>query len=602
MPARAFRRELRASYFAPVLAMALLASVVLWRLSAQVSSVGRVEHTYQVIREAKEAQADLLKMTVAIRSYWVSSDKRYLDTLQDSEQDLDASLASLSALVADNPAQGRRLLKASSLKGKWIGEFRTLIAQRNKGQTPELPAYQLDEQVQGVSNILDEIVAEEDQLLDQRSAGRRSEDRLIFLLVPLLSILTALILSYWGWHEIGRASRQFAAALTNAEESSRAKDNFIASVSHELRNPLNSIMLSTGILISDGTLQENTRQKVKAIERAARTQAQLIEDLLDVARIESGRMRLDVQATDLAQVVKGSLDALRLAAEAKSITLVDIVDPSVNLIAGDPRRLEQVFWNLLSNAVKFTPKGGKVQVRLERINSHVEVIVSDNGQGIAAPALSHVFDRFWRATESEHGAPGTGLGLSIVKELVTLHGGTVLAHSDGLGKGSTFTVRLPLPVSTAPLLEPRRHPTVAPIENVAAASRLDGLSILVVDDDLEACNALTELFDSLGATASTATSAQAALAKLDGVPCDAIVADIGMPVEDGFFFAREVRKREQNGGMNGRVPLVALTAYGRVEDKIKILASGFDSHVVKPVELAELSEIIRSLVAARSAR
>jgi signal transduction histidine kinase/ActR/RegA family two-component response regulator len=601
VPARAFRRELRASYFAPFLAIALLAGVVLWRVSAQVSRVSWVVHSYQVIRETREAQADLLKMTVAIRSYWLSAEKRYLAKLQDSERDLDASLARLSGLVGDNPVQGRRLLEASSLKGTWVGEFETLIAQRNSGQTATLPLSHLDDQTQAVSRVLDEVVAEEDRLLNQRSAGQRSEDRLLFLLVPLLYVLTAVILSYWGWYEIGRASRRFAAAVTSAKEASRAKDNFLATVSHELRNPLNSIMLSSGILLSDQELQENVRQKVRAIERAARTQAQLIEDLLDVSRIESGRMRLDVQATDLAQVVKAAVDAMRVAAEAKSIDLQEIIDPSVNLIAGDPQRLEQVVWNLLSNAVKFTPKRGKVQVRLERINSHVEIVVSDNGQGIAPPALYHVFDRFWRETDSDQSRPGTGLGLSIVKELVTLHGGTVIAHSDGVGKGSTFTVRLPLPVSTAPLLEPRRHPTVAPLENVAAASRLDGLSILVVDDDPEACDALAKLFDSLGATVSAATSAQAALGKLDGIRHDAIVADIGMPVEDGFFFAREVRKREQHGSINGRVPLVALTAYGRVEDKIKILASGFDSHVVKPVELGELSAIIRSLVAARGA-
>ena len=227
--------------------------------------------------------------------------------------------------------------------------------------------------------------------------------------------------------------------------------------------------------------------------------------------------------------------------------------------------------------------------------------MADNGQGIAPQSASHIFDRFWQETQSDRSMSGVGLGLSIVKELVTLHGGTVSAHSDGLGKGSTFTVRLPLPVSTAPLLEPRRHPSVTPNGNVASASRLDGISILVVDDESEACDALTKLLGSLGATVSAATSAQAALGKLESMRPDAIVSDIGMPVEDGFYFAREVRKREQEAS-NGRVSLIALTAYGRVEDKIKILAGGFDSHVVKPVELAELSEIIRSLVAARAAR
>jgi CheY-like chemotaxis protein/anti-sigma regulatory factor (Ser/Thr protein kinase) len=284
------------------------------------------------------------------------------------------------------------------------------------------------------------------------------------------------------------------------------------------------------------------------------------------------------------------------------MTLVDIIDPSVRLIAGDPKRLEQVLWNLLSNAVKFTPIGGKVEVRLERINSHVEIVVADNGQGIAPSSLPYVFDRFWRESDSDRSRPGTGLGLSIVKQLVTLHGGTVSAQSGGVGKGSTFTVRLPLPVSTAPLLELRRHPTIAPFENAAAATRLDGLSILVVDDDPEACDALIRLLGSLGAAAYAVTSAPEALVKLDGIHPDAIVSDIGMSVQDGFSFAREVRKREQDGGANGRVPLVALTAYGRVDDKIKILASGFDSHVVKPVELSELSAIIKSLVEARAAR
>ena len=600
MPLRAFRRELRATYLAPLLAMALLAGVVLWRVNSQVSIVARVEHSYQVIREAKRAQADLLKMTVAVRSYWLSGEKRYLASVNDSERDLDLSMARLSSLVADNPGQGQRLLEASSLKGNWIGKFETVTTQRNGSQAGTLPLAQLDEQAEAISGVLDKVVNEEDRLLKEGSARQESENRLIYLLVPLLCIVAALILSYWGWYEGGKATSLFAAALNRAEEAGRAKDNFMASVSHELRNPLNSIMLSSGILLADRTLQENARQKVKAIERASRTQAQLIEDLLDVSRIESGRMRLDVQATNLAQVVKAAVDANRVAADAKSIELQEIIDPRVSLISGDPQRMQQVVWNLLSNAVKFTPKGGKVQVRLERINSHVEIIVADNGQGIAPASLSRVFDRFWRETDTS--TTGTGLGLAIVKELVTMHGGTVIVHSDGLGKGSTFTVRLPLPVSTAPFLEPRRHPTVAPLDSVAAASRLDGLSIMVVDDDAEACETLSSVLGSLGATVATATSAQAALAKFDGRPYDAIVADIGMPVEDGFFFAREVRKREQEGSVNGRVPLIALTAYGRVEDKIKILASGFDSHVVKPVELGELSAIIKSLLAARSAR
>jgi signal transduction histidine kinase/CheY-like chemotaxis protein len=600
MPARAFRRELRFSYFAPFLGMALLAGVVMWRVRSQVVLVTWVDHTYQVIREIGYAQNDLLKITVAARSYLLAPDKGELAALQDAEKNLDSTIAMLSSLIVDNTAQGQRLIRATSLKGGWLETIQILIAQKNSGggQTIFLPIVQLDDQRQAVSKILDSMVEEEDRLLHQRSIQRLNEDRLIFLLVPLLSALTAAALSYWGWHEIVKASEKFAAALTNAEEASRLNHNFLASISHELRNPLNSILLLSTVLLSDPELSENVRQRVTAIERSARIQAQLIEDLLDASRLGSGQMRLDVQTTDLAQVVKAAVDGLRVAAEAKSIALQDIVDPQVNLIAGDPKRLQQVVWNLVSNAIKFTSKGGKVQVRLERINSHVEIVIADNGQGLASSSLPHVFDRFWQDKEATQNG-GAGLGLAIVKELVALHGGTVMAHSDGPGHGSTFTVRLPLPVSTTPVLESRRHPTVAPIENVATAPRLDGLALLVVDDDQEACDALTRLLGWLGASVTAATSAQGGLAKLDRVHPDAIVADIGMPVEDGYFFARELRMREQQGRISRRVPLIALTAYGRVEDKVKILAGGFDSHVVKPVDLAELAATIRSLVASR---
>jgi signal transduction histidine kinase/ActR/RegA family two-component response regulator len=600
LPDRAFRRELRRGYFAPFLAMALLAGVVLWRVTTQVSSVRQVEHTYQVIQWARHAQSDLLKMMVSISRYLVSRDERYLAQLPDLEKDLDASLAKLSVLVADNPDQGQRVLQASSLKGIWIGAIQT-FTQMNPAQPVSVPLARLDEQVQAVSDLFDQIVEVENQLLRERTGREQTENRSVFFLVPLLSGLAALTLAYRGWNDIRRASKQFAAALKKAEEANRAKDNFLATVSHELRNPLNSILLTVNILGSNQKLDENARRRVKAIERSARAQAQLIEDLLDISRIEGGRLRLDVQAVDLAQVVKSAVESMRLAAEAKSITLTDIIDTSAKLIAGDPKRMEQIVWNLLSNAIKFTPKGGKVQVRLERINSHVEIIVTDNGKGIPPSSLPYVFDRFWQEAASGQNRPGIGLGLSIIKELVALHGGTVMAHSDGVGKGSVFTVRLPLPPASAPLLEPRRHPTVASFETVTTAARLDGLSLLVVDDDSEAREALTNLLGSLGATVNAESSAPGALSALDRVRPDAIIADIEMPVQDGFYLAREVRKREQEQTSSARVPMLAVTAYGRVEDKVKILASGFDGHVVKPVDLAELSATIRSLVASRAA-
>ncbi len=358
-------------------------------------------------------------------------------------------------------------------------------------------------------------------------------------------------------------------------------------------------MLWSSTLLSDQTLSPSTRRGLTAIDRAVRAQTQLVDDLLDISRIESGRMRLDVQSVDLTEVVRAAVESMRAAAGAKSIALQEIIDPRVPIVFGDPGRLQQVVWNLISNAVKFTPKDGKIQVRVERVNSHVEITVADTGQGIDAASLDCVFDRFWQADNLGQSKFGVGLGLSIVKEIINLHGGTVLARSEGIGKGSTFTIRLPLPVGRTASPESRRHPTVAGTLAATNAPRLDGYLILVVDDDPGACEALQSLLTSLGARVTAATSAEAALAILDRMHPDAVVSDIGMPVHDGYFFAREMRKREEGSDRHHRLPLVALTAYGRVEDKVKIFEAGFDNHVVKPVDPAELSAILGTAISSR---
>jgi signal transduction histidine kinase len=369
------------------------------------------------------------------------------------------------------------------------------------------------------------------------------------VLVPVMSILLAVVISYEGWRQITRSSRQYENALLSAEQASRSKDNFLATVSHELRNPLNTILLRFNLLLTTEPLGETGRRGVMILERAAKAQAQLIEDLLDVSRIESGRLGLDLQAVDLVEVVKAAVEAMRVAADAKSITLQEAVDPRISPIAGDPQRLQQVVWNLISNAVKFTPRGGRIQLRLERINSHIEIVVADSGKGIESSQLGHVFDRFWQAQDLAKGETGIGLGLSIVKHIVTLQGGTVIAQSDGLGKGSRFTVRLPLPISSAALDDrSRRHPTVAPPTNADDPGRLDGLSILVADDDETACQALQELLISRGAKVATASSVDEALAKMGRFHSDLVICDIGMPVRDGISMAREVRRREQDSG------------------------------------------------------
>jgi signal transduction histidine kinase/ActR/RegA family two-component response regulator len=505
------------------------------------------------------------------------------------------------------------VLEIDDLKETWTEAVDSLLSQKTTSQFDKQALAQSQTQARAVFNALENFIAAEQRLRLQRTARQRSAYHVVFLLVPVLTALVIAILSYWGWRQIQLAAEQFHEALNSAEQATeaaekasaaakranRAKDNFVGMVSHELRTPLNSIVLWSAALLRNPALGEDARRGMTAIERAVRAQSQLIEDLLDISRIESGRMRLDVQAVDLAEVVRAGVESLRFAAEAKSITLQEIIDPRVDAVAGDPGRLQQVVWNLVSNAVKFSSNGGKIQVRVARINSHVEIIVADMGQGIDPAALGSVFDRFWQGDGTAQSRHGLGLGLSIVKEIVSLHGGTVVAHSEGPGKGSTFAVRLPLPASTISPPELRRHPTDTQIGANANAARLDGLSILVVDDEPDVGEALRNLLGSLGARVASATSANAALATLKTLQFDAVLSDIGMPLQDGYFLARELRKWEQETGRNGRIPLVALTAYGRVEDKVQILTAGFDSHAIKPVDPVELSTILEALIAAR---
>jgi signal transduction histidine kinase/ActR/RegA family two-component response regulator len=613
LPDRAFKRNLTASYFLPfILSLSVLAAVVLWRFQDQASIASSVEHSDRVILRVKDIELELREMQSSVSGYLLTADKQYLTELGNARAAFGRNITILGALVADNPSQEQRVLEINGLNGAWIAALDSLISQKASGNLNLEALAELQRQARPVFDALEHFVAAEQQLRFKRAARQSYAYYVAFVLVPVLTAVVIAILSYWGWRQIQVAAERFREALSSAERArdaaekasaaaeraNRAKDNFVGMVSHELRTPLNSIMLWSAALLRNPELGGDARRGMTAIERAVRAQAQLIEDLLDISRIESGRMRLDVQAADLAEVVKAGVESMRVAAEAKSITVQEIIDSRIDAVAGDPGRLQQVVWNLVSNAVKFTPNGGKIQVRLERINSHVEIIVADTGQGIEPAALNSVFDRFWQADGTGQSKHGLGLGLSIVKEIVSLHGGTVAAHSDGPGKGSTFAVRLPLPASTIPSLELRRHPTLTQIAN-ANAPRLDRLSILVVDDEPDAADALRILLGSLGASVAVATSAQAALATLKTLHFDAVLSDIGMPIQDGYFLARELRKWEQETGRNGRLPLVALTAYGRVEDKVQILTAGFDSHAIKPVDPAELSTILGTLITSR---
>ncbi len=390
------------------------------------------------------------------------------------------------------------------------------------------------------------------------------------------------------------------AARAEADRSSRMKDEFLATLSHELRTPLNAILGWATILSTSTPDQEELRDGLETIQRNARAQTQIIEDLLDMSRIVNGKVRLEVQPTDLAAVLSAAMDTVRPAAQAKGVKLRSVLDPRAGPVSGDAGRLQQVFWNLLNNAVKFTPRGGQVQVLLECVDSHVQVSVADTGEGISADFLPNVFDRFRQAdasTTRRHG--GLGLGLAIVKQLVELHGGTVRVKSPGPGQGSTFIVMLPLTV-LHPEVEPdvlnRRHPRATMLDASLPdldPRRLTGVNVVIVDDELDARALVTRLLERCGAAVRTASTAEEVMGLIAEKKPDVLVSDIGMPREDGYALIRRIRSLAPDHG--GNIPALALTAYARTEDRIKAVQAGFQTHVAKPVEPAELITMVASL-------
>jgi PAS domain S-box-containing protein len=392
------------------------------------------------------------------------------------------------------------------------------------------------------------------------------------------------------------------AARGDAERANRMKDEFLSNLSHELRTPLNAILGWADLLSLGQTGEEELRQGIDVIRRNARLQAHLIEDLLDMSRIISGKIRLDVQRIDVAEVIQQAVEAVRPAADAKGIQLQLTLGSVGRQVAGDPSRLQQIVWNLLSNAIKFTEKAGRVQVLLERVNSHIEITVADTGQGIKPEFLPYVFDRFRQAdatTTRKYG--GMGLGLAIVKQLVELHGGTVQAKSSGERQGATFVVTLPLtPVHAQEPASGRIHPR-SPWPNALVAAettRLDDLRVLVVDDEADARDLVKRILDGCNAQVQTAASTDEALVKLADNRFDVLISDIGMSQKDGYELIRTLRHREQGSGR--QIPAIALTAFARSEDRQRALRAGFQMHVVKPVEPTELMVVVATVTGRQS--
>jgi signal transduction histidine kinase/ActR/RegA family two-component response regulator len=385
-------------------------------------------------------------------------------------------------------------------------------------------------------------------------------------------------------------------ALSVAETASRARDEFLATVSHELRTPLTSIIGWIQLLRMERD-EASLGEGLDTIDRNARAQSRLIEDILDFSRINAGKLRLNVRALDLVDVIDAAIDVVRPGADAKGIRIERVLDSEGGHVSGDSDRLQQVVWNLLSNAVKFTPRGGRVQVRLERINSHCELTVADTGEGIPRKFLPFVFDRFSQADSSSTRAhTGLGRGLGIVRHLVELHGGTVQAFSAGPGEGATFAVRLPLLVAHhhegADVIRRLELPAIA--ETDREFSDLTGISILVVEDNDDSRKLLETILSRAGASVQTAESVPIALRVLAGMWPDILISDIEMPGEDGYSLIRKIRLQEPP---SQHIPAIALTAYTRSVDRVRALAAGFQTHMSKPVEPAELVATVKTLMA-----
>jgi PAS domain S-box-containing protein len=391
-----------------------------------------------------------------------------------------------------------------------------------------------------------------------------------------------------------QAERILTSASDETARQNRMKDEFLTTLSHELRTPLQSIVGWVQILQGGDLAEGELEQGLEVIARNAKAQQHIIEDLLDMSRILSGKVRLDVQKFELGTILEAALETVRPAAQAKGVKIHALLDSVSAPVSADPQRMQQVFWNLLINAIKFTPRGGRIDVTLQRVNSHLEVSIADTGVGIASDFLPHVFDRFRQADASTvRTQGGLGLGLAIVKHLVELHGGSVFAKSAGPGRGATFSVIVP----RAAVIEPSRAPS-RPNEGGSDLQQrlvpaLDGITVLVVDDDEDSRTMVARTLQKEGAETSTAGSADEALRALDKSIPHVLVSDIGMPGKDGYALLEQVRARPAERG--GKIPAAALTAYTRVEDRVQAMCAGFQILLPKPVDAKELVATVAAL-------
>ncbi|HZP45617.1 MAG TPA: hybrid sensor histidine kinase/response regulator [Candidatus Binataceae bacterium] len=594
MNRRGFARDLTLRQLGFTLTMiALIATPVLLVLF-RISLGDSLRLSNSILLQAQETRLSLRDTMHQTRAFVLAANDASLPDWEAARDSFRADLRNLARLLAEQAAPVQ-IGEISARANAWLAQIQPLVqgAGSRKESSVALDralrdAHELDRRIASVVRVQYQIRGRERQRQSRQQAA-------LLGFAALLSLLFGFSLVYWYRRLTREAHAQFALALERAEQAARIRERFISAVSHELRNPLNSIMLWCHAALADEELGAKARRGLQGIDQAARAQAQLIDDLLDLSRMEDGRIRLALEPTKPVEIVVEVIESFRAEAQAKAIAVASQLDYNTPAIQADPSRLRQIVSHLIAHAIKFTPNGGKLDVRLEAIDGGAQLTVADNGSGIDPAAIPWVFDSFGQGNVSRK-LPGLGLGLALVKQLVTLHGGIVSAHSDGVGKGTVFKVWLPLPppASMTPFAAP------APIAQEALSDqpleRLEGCAILVVDDEAAACDAMEELLGALGATVTTTTSAEGALALLDEMEFHVVISDIGMPVHDGLWLAAEIRRRERQSAAPTRVPLLALTAYGRSADRARALRSGFDHYLVKPAQLTELAALIRRLM------
>jgi signal transduction histidine kinase/ActR/RegA family two-component response regulator len=580
-------------------------------LSALANSSASVQRSYDLLQTLYDLNSALTDTETNQRGFLLTQDPSYLSQYNNAIAQIRLAMIELRRLSSDDPETRSAIDALETLAGGKLADLHESLFHAQAGANHSAMA----NEVQGKGRYLMDAFRRNSaaleniqrRLLEQR---RRQEEEARFFSQAVL--VTTVLLSALLVGAAAMVSRRFddrrlmlekevaerrraeetreallvseRAARSEAERATRLKDEFVATLSHELRTPLNAIVGWASILRADRRT-DTIKQGVEVIERNAKLQAQMIEELLDMSRIISGKLLFELEKTDVAELVEASIAAVRPAAAAKGVLLHAEVS-RCSIVSADPARLQQVAWNLITNAIKFTPREGRVSIALRETDNQIELSVSDTGQGIKPEFLPFVFDRFRQAdasTTRRHG--GLGLGLSIVKSLVELHGGTVDVESPGEGLGATFLVRLPIPP----------HSAEAPVSVAAIEStpELTGLRILVVDDEDDARILARRVLEERGAHVITVSSAAEAMASVgQNNPPSVLVSDIGMPEQDGYDLIKQMRALP---GDAGRVPAVALTALARVEDRKRALSAGYQKHVSKPVNPAELVAVIASV-------